>query len=180
MRGASRLKTQTASAQRLAGFEAAMEESGLEVELVGLDPRGQRLARALRLGAVGDGEHPHLIRGVALRTHPRHDLVARLRGRSDGPRLCLLGHVDTVLANPADWKVDPWSGELRDGCVWDTAIDSPDKMSAMIRYANENRGGSADSFATLLRTLPQRLQNRPPQLCPRPAGGRASSPGRRW
>lgn len=27
-------------------------------------------------------------------------------------------------------------GYLRDGCVWDTAIDSPDKMSAMIRYAN--------------------------------------------
>jgi predicted dehydrogenase len=27
-------------------------------------------------------------------------------------------------------------GYLRDGCVWDTAIDSPDKMGASIRYAN--------------------------------------------
>ena len=39
-------------------------------------------------------------------------------GRADGPTLCLLGHVDTVLAEPGDWSVDPWSGELRDGCVW--------------------------------------------------------------
>ena len=48
----------------------------------------------------------------------RPNLVARLPGASDGPTLCLLGHVDTVLAEPADWRVDPWSGELRDGCVW--------------------------------------------------------------
>jgi len=51
-------------------------------------------------------------------TPARPNLVARLRGRSDGPRLCLLGHVDTVLADPAEWSVDPWSGEIRDGCVW--------------------------------------------------------------
>jgi acetylornithine deacetylase/succinyl-diaminopimelate desuccinylase-like protein len=48
----------------------------------------------------------------------RPNLVARIRGESDGPTLCLLGHVDTVLAEPDDWSVDPWSGELRDGCVW--------------------------------------------------------------
>jgi acetylornithine deacetylase/succinyl-diaminopimelate desuccinylase-like protein len=48
----------------------------------------------------------------------RPNLIARLVGRSDGPRLCYLGHVDTVLADAADWTVDPWSGELRDGCVW--------------------------------------------------------------
>lgn len=48
----------------------------------------------------------------------RPNLVARLPGRSDGPTLCLLGHVDTVLADARDWQVDPWSGELRDGCVW--------------------------------------------------------------
>src|SRR2546427_13095636 len=44
----------------------------------------------------------------------RPNLVARLPGRSDGPRLCFLGHCDTVLANAEDWSVDPWSGELRD------------------------------------------------------------------
>ncbi len=48
----------------------------------------------------------------------RPNLVARLPGRSDGPTLCLLAHVDTVLADAEDWQVDPWGGELRDGCVW--------------------------------------------------------------
>ena len=48
----------------------------------------------------------------------RPNLVARLAAGSDGPTLCLLGHVDTVPADPGDWQLDPWSGELRDGCVW--------------------------------------------------------------
>src|SRR5437763_1028128 len=47
----------------------------------------------------------------------RPNLVARIRAGSDGPRLALLGHVDTVLADADDWSVDPWSGELRDGAV---------------------------------------------------------------
>ena len=38
----------------------------------------------------------------------RPNLVARLRGASDGPTLCLLGHVDTVLADASLWTVDPW------------------------------------------------------------------------
>jgi acetylornithine deacetylase/succinyl-diaminopimelate desuccinylase-like protein len=48
----------------------------------------------------------------------RPNLVARLRAPSDGPTLCLLGHVDTVLADPAEWSVDPWSAEVRDGYLW--------------------------------------------------------------
>ena len=48
----------------------------------------------------------------------RPNLVARLRGAADGPVLCLLSHVDTVLATPADWSRDPWSGDLAEGCVW--------------------------------------------------------------
>jgi acetylornithine deacetylase/succinyl-diaminopimelate desuccinylase-like protein len=41
-----------------------------------------------------------------------------LPGRKSGRRLCYLCHVDTVLAHPGEWTVDPWSGELRDGFVW--------------------------------------------------------------
>lgn len=48
----------------------------------------------------------------------RPNLVARLRGAGDGPVLCLLSHVDTVLATPEDWTHDPWSGDLADGFVW--------------------------------------------------------------
>jgi acetylornithine deacetylase/succinyl-diaminopimelate desuccinylase-like protein len=63
----------------------------------------------------------------------RPNLVARLRGRSDGPSLCYLGHVDTVLADPADWSVSPWSGELRDDCVWGRgAIDMKSQVAAEI------------------------------------------------
>jgi acetylornithine deacetylase/succinyl-diaminopimelate desuccinylase-like protein len=48
----------------------------------------------------------------------RANLVARIPGRGDGPSLLLLSHTDTVVAEPAEWSVDPWSGDLRDGCVW--------------------------------------------------------------
>jgi acetylornithine deacetylase/succinyl-diaminopimelate desuccinylase-like protein len=48
----------------------------------------------------------------------RANLVARIPGRGEGPSLLLLSHTDTVVAEPAEWSVDPWSGELRDGCVW--------------------------------------------------------------
>ena len=61
----------------------------------------------------------------------RPNLVARMKAASDGPRLCLLGHVDTVLANPEEWTVDPWSGELRDGCVWGRgALDMKSQVAA--------------------------------------------------
>ena len=66
----------------------------------------------------------------------RPNLVARLPARADGPRLCLLGHVDTVLADPADWSVDPWSGELRDGCVWGRgALDMKSQVAAEVAAA---------------------------------------------
>ncbi|HEV7918301.1 MAG TPA: M20/M25/M40 family metallo-hydrolase [Solirubrobacterales bacterium] len=48
----------------------------------------------------------------------RPNLIATLPGKSDGPTVALLSHVDTVLADPAEWTHDPWSGELKDGCVW--------------------------------------------------------------
>ena len=37
----------------------------------------------------------------------RPNLVARLERPRGRAALCLLGHVDTVLADPADWQVDP-------------------------------------------------------------------------
>ena len=52
------------------------------------------------------------------RTEERPNLVARLRGAADGPTLCLLSHVDTVLADPSEWQRDPWSGDVVDGELW--------------------------------------------------------------
>jgi acetylornithine deacetylase/succinyl-diaminopimelate desuccinylase-like protein len=47
----------------------------------------------------------------------RPNLVARLRGDGDGPTLALLGHVDTVRADPEEWSFDPWAGDVVDGWV---------------------------------------------------------------
>jgi acetylornithine deacetylase/succinyl-diaminopimelate desuccinylase-like protein len=61
----------------------------------------------------------------------RPNLVARLTGSSDGPVLGYMGHVDTVLADPDDWSVDPWSGEVKDGCVWGRgALDMKSQVAA--------------------------------------------------
>jgi acetylornithine deacetylase/succinyl-diaminopimelate desuccinylase-like protein len=68
----------------------------------------------------------------------RPNLVARLGSGSDGPTLCLAGHVDTVLASPDDWTVDPWSGELRDGQVWGRgALDMKSQVAAEVAAALE-------------------------------------------
>jgi acetylornithine deacetylase/succinyl-diaminopimelate desuccinylase-like protein len=47
----------------------------------------------------------------------RPNLIARLEGGSDGPTLCMLGHVDTVPADPSEWSFDPWAGDVVDGMV---------------------------------------------------------------
>ncbi|MDQ5834551.1 MAG: M20/M25/M40 family metallo-hydrolase, partial [Actinomycetota bacterium] len=61
----------------------------------------------------------------------RPNLIARMKAESDGPVLCLLAHVDTVLADPSQWTVDPWAGELRDDCVWGRgAIDMKSQLAA--------------------------------------------------
>jgi acetylornithine deacetylase/succinyl-diaminopimelate desuccinylase-like protein len=66
----------------------------------------------------------------------RPNLVARIGGASDGPRLAYLGHVDTVLADADDWSVDPWSGEVRDGCVWGRgALDMKGQVAAEVAAA---------------------------------------------
>jgi acetylornithine deacetylase/succinyl-diaminopimelate desuccinylase-like protein len=66
----------------------------------------------------------------------RPNLVARLRGASDGPTLCYLGHVDTVLANPEEWTHGPWSGDVTDGYLWGRgALDMKSQVAAEIAAA---------------------------------------------
>ena len=77
---------------------------------------------------------------VFARVPERANLVARIPGRG-GRRLLLLSHTDTVLADPAEWTVDPWSGELRDDAVWGRgALDMKGQVAA-----------SAVALATLAR-----------------------------
>jgi acetylornithine deacetylase/succinyl-diaminopimelate desuccinylase-like protein len=60
----------------------------------------------------------------------RANLVARIPG-AGGPSLLLLSHTDVVLADPAEWSVPPFSGELRDGMVWGRgALDMKGQVAA--------------------------------------------------
>ena len=47
----------------------------------------------------------------------RPNLIADLPGEAQGQTLCLLGHVDTVPADAAEWSFSPWSGDVVDGEV---------------------------------------------------------------
>jgi len=50
----------------------------------------------------------------------------------DAPPLLIHAHLDVVPANAADWQVDPFAGEIRDGCVWGRgAVDMKD-FDAMV------------------------------------------------
>jgi len=60
----------------------------------------------------------------------RPNLVARLRGQSEGPALAMICHVDTVPADPSEWTRDPWGGDLHDGYVWGRgALDMKDQVA---------------------------------------------------
>jgi acetylornithine deacetylase/succinyl-diaminopimelate desuccinylase-like protein len=53
------------------------------------------------------------------RTPGRSNVVARVPGTDPGADALLLhGHLDVVPADPADWSVHPFGGEVRDGLVW--------------------------------------------------------------
>jgi acetylornithine deacetylase/succinyl-diaminopimelate desuccinylase-like protein len=63
----------------------------------------------------------------------RPNLVARLAGESGGPTLCLLGHADTVPADPSEWSFDPWAGDVVDGEVRGRgAQDMKDQVAAEV------------------------------------------------
>ena len=75
------------------------------------------------------------------RVPERANLVARIPGRGDGPSLLFLGHTDVVLADPAEWSVPPFSGEVRQGEVWGRgALDMKGHVAA-----------NAVAFASLVR-----------------------------
>jgi acetylornithine deacetylase/succinyl-diaminopimelate desuccinylase-like protein len=63
----------------------------------------------------------------------RASVMVRLEGEDPSrPGLSVHGHLDVVPANAADWQVDPFGAEERDGCIWGRgAVDMKD-MDAMI------------------------------------------------
>lgn len=67
------------------------------------------------------------------RTRGRANVVARLEGTDPGEEALLIhGHLDVVPAEPADWSVHPFSGEIRDDVVWGRGAIDMKNMDAMV------------------------------------------------
>jgi len=63
----------------------------------------------------------------------RCNVIARIKGRNpDKPGLVVHGHIDVVPANAADWSVDPFAGEIKDGCIWGRGAVDMKNVDAMI------------------------------------------------
>ncbi|WP_399083667.1 M20/M25/M40 family metallo-hydrolase [Streptomyces sp. BBFR2] len=67
------------------------------------------------------------------RTEGRTNVVARIEGTDPSADALLVhGHLDVVPAEPADWSVHPFSGEVRDGVVWGRGAIDMKNMDAMV------------------------------------------------
>lgn len=67
------------------------------------------------------------------RTPGRTNVVARIEGTDPAADALLVhGHLDVVPAEPADWSVHPFSGEIRDDVVWGRGAIDMKNMDAML------------------------------------------------
>lgn len=75
------------------------------------------------------GLQPQLLEEVPGRTN----VVARIAGTDrTRPALLLHGHLDVVPADPDEWSVPPFSGEVRDDVVWGRGAIDMKNMDAML------------------------------------------------
>jgi acetylornithine deacetylase/succinyl-diaminopimelate desuccinylase-like protein len=109
---------------------AHLQAAGFDCELLGAEPGRPNLIARLRPSGSG---------------------ATDARGE-DGPTLCYLGHVDTVLADPSEWTHDPWSGDVADGCLWGRgALDMKSQVAAEVAAAASlARGGWRPARGELL------------------------------
>lgn len=68
----------------------------------------------------------------------RASVIARIEGTDPSlPLLVVHGHLDVVPADASEWSVDPFAGEIRDGCLWGRGAVDMKQMDAMILAALE-------------------------------------------
>jgi acetylornithine deacetylase/succinyl-diaminopimelate desuccinylase-like protein len=90
-----------------------LQRAGFECELLGAEPGRPNLLARLRPQDGAPADEP-----------------------AEGPTLCYLGHVDTVLADPGEWTHDPWSGEISEGFLWGRgSLDMKSQVAAEIAAA---------------------------------------------
>ncbi|MFI9102456.1 M20/M25/M40 family metallo-hydrolase [Streptomyces fildesensis] len=130
--------------------QAVFESVGLGVDQQALDEVVRFTSDLIRIDTTnrggGDGnERPAAeyvaallsdagIEPMILESAPgRTNVVARIEGRDPGADALLVhGHLDVVPAEPADWSVHPFSGEIRDGVVWGRGAVDMKNMDAMV------------------------------------------------
>ena len=121
--------------------EAQDEAVRLAAELIridttnrgGGDARERPAAELVAAELSGAGLEP-----VLLESAPgRANVVARMAGADPAaPALLVHGHLDVVPAEPADWTVHPFSGEIRDGVLWGRgAVDMKNAVAVMVAVA---------------------------------------------
>ncbi|MFC5799206.1 M20/M25/M40 family metallo-hydrolase [Streptomyces formicae] len=95
----------------------------------GGDCRERPAAEYVAERLAGAGLDPVLLE----RTPGRTNVVARIAGSDPSADALLVhGHLDVVPAEPADWTVHPFSGEVRDGVVWGRGAVDMKNMDAMV------------------------------------------------
>ena len=63
----------------------------------------------------------------------RVNVVARVAGsNTERAGLIVHGHIDVVPVNAADWSVDPFSGDIKDGFIWGRGAVDMKNIDAMI------------------------------------------------
>ena len=113
----------------------------------GGDAEGEREAAefvAAHLSALGI--EPTLFEPAPRRTN----VVARVPGSDPTlPALLVQAHLDVVPADPTEWTVPPFSGEVRDGYLWGRgSVDMKDMvamvLSVLSTWSREGRGPERD------------------------------------
>lgn len=95
----------------------------------GGDCRERPAAEYAAAQLAGAGLEPLLLE----RTQGRTNVVVRIAGTDPSADALLVhGHLDVVPAEAADWRVHPFSGEVRDGVVWGRGAVDMKNMDAMI------------------------------------------------
>jgi acetylornithine deacetylase/succinyl-diaminopimelate desuccinylase-like protein len=95
------------------------------------DAKGERRAAEYVAGLI---EEVGLTTTMLESAPGRANVFARLEGTDPSADALLVhGHLDVVPAIAADWSVDPFAGELKDGMIWGRgAVDMKDMDAMMI------------------------------------------------
>ena len=114
------------------------------------DGPGERAAAEYAAAHLTDAQlSPQILESAPRRAN----LVTRWPGvDSARPPLLVHGHLDVVPAQAADWSVDPFAGEIRDGFVWGRgAIDMKQFIAQLlVLVAERQRAGRPPARDVLL------------------------------